>query len=388
MASLGDWEGVLDSFLQDMETLDHVQEVTVHVASPKLEKQIPKEPKVPTWLRRKHELQSLRQQAAAMETRVMKLQNKRSAAGATMDGSLARTDALVERKRRKDVQDENERLRKNLEAYARQANALQSFSDGEGSHQDPLMHRSVPVTTALRVEVGVGQRLRFSGHNVFGLLQARMDARLRELEEAFTLMKLPMGSTDSNLVETTLVGAVEFARIQLLPFRNTDISSALWSVVEIGGFPDGEDSVVTRLSRDTYAVNSHVRVHLESGGTIDINSSSLLKRFDAPSGVVVLVESNSAWTADHPVTGTWCHRTREGGCISMCDHTSPGISQTRSMLRLTPVAFTGQDLDCPLAASQMIKEVVIPSFRELVISRHQFVENALFDIIRSRTRAS
>ncbi|KAE9057925.1 hypothetical protein PF005_g24099 [Phytophthora fragariae] len=276
-----------------------------------------------------------------------------------MDESFARTGALVEKKRRRDAQEENERLRTNLKTYARQAKTL--LAAAEERQEVQLIRGTVQATTTLHVEVGMGQRLRLSYPDVLDLLRTRVDARFREVEVSFALMKQPMASTDTNVVETVQAVAVDFARIQLLPFRSDEMSSALWSIVEVGDFPDGKDSIVTRLSRDAYAVRSHVTVHLECGGTISVNSARLLKRFDTPNGVVILAESNSDWTADHPGTA--------------------GICQTRSMLRLTPVDFTGQSASC--AAPQTVNEVVIPSFRELVNSRHQFVENALFDMIRS-----
>ncbi|KAE8970722.1 hypothetical protein PR003_g28181 [Phytophthora rubi] len=372
-----------------METLDHLHQSKVQAAAPPPAKcasaKTKKRRSNPTWLKRKHELQALREQVTAMETHVLFLQMKIcSSNGATMNESLARTGALVEKKRRRDAQEENERLRTNLKTYARQAKTL--LAAAEERQEVQLIRGTVPATTTLHVEVGMGQRLRLSYPDVLDLLRTRVDARFREVEESFALMKQPMASTDTNVVETVQAGAVDFARIQLLPFRNDEMSSALWSIVEVGDFPDGKDSIVTRLSRDAYAVSSHVTVHLECGGTISVNSARLLKRFDTPNGVVILAESNSDWTADHPGTGSWRHTTYEGGCFSIRDYpveygASAGICQTRSMLRLTPVDFTGQSASC--AAPQTVNEVVIPSFRELVNSRHQFVENALFDMIRS-----
>ncbi|KAE8892883.1 hypothetical protein PF003_g22901 [Phytophthora fragariae] len=177
-------------------------------------------------------------------------------------------------------------------------------------------------------------------------------------------MKLSMTSGDTNVIETVQAVAVDFARIQLLPFRSDEMSSALWSIVEAGDFPDGKDSIVTRLSRDAYAVSSHVTVRLECGGVLSINSecphtrdapsrggsqrkNGLTTPFGVPNRLSILAESNSDWTADHPGTGSWRHTTHEGGCFSIRDYpvehgASADICQTRSMLRLRPVDFTGQ----------------------------------------------
>ncbi|EGZ08949.1 hypothetical protein PHYSODRAFT_424820, partial [Phytophthora sojae] len=162
--------------------------------------------------------------------------------------------------------------------------------------------------------------------------------------------------------------SVEFELIQLMPFPIADIFSAFWSIAEMEGSPDGENAVAMQLSRDVYAVNAHMRVSLESGNVIDIHSSSVLKRFVTSDGVVILKDSN--WKADHPDTSAWCLTTQEGGSFGMRDYgDSSGVCQLRSVLRLQPVAFR----------AQAVNEVVIPSFRELAISRDQFVENALFD---------
>lgn len=47
-----------------------------------------------------------------------------------------------------------------------------------------------------------------------------------------------------------------------------------------------------------------------------------------------------------------------------------------------PSDFVGNADQHPKASSDILSEVVIPSFRGLVAARHQFVENTLFDIIR------
>ncbi|EGZ08939.1 hypothetical protein PHYSODRAFT_339346 [Phytophthora sojae] len=377
--------GVLESFLHDMEALDHLQQMPDQRRAPEPASKPAKRAAAgskkrrtnPTWLKRKHELQALQEHAAAMETRVLYLQMKRAS---SMDESAARTGALVEKKRRQDVQQENERLREHLKVSVAQAKALLAAT--EDSRQRQLVYPSVSATQEHRLQLT-------SDSDVFQLLQTRVDARFYELEESFARMEQPMTSIDTDVVETSVLGSVELARLQLLPFPNADMFSAFWTIIERGSFPDGEDSVLTRLSNDVYGVKSRVTVQLASGGTIDLCSSSVLKRFATSKGVVVMTESNSNWTADHPNTGKWSHSTHEGGCFAMRDYpvecgASSGICQARSVLRLRPVL---PDCD-PLEAPQRVNEVVIPSFRELVNSRHQFVENALFDIIRSRTQSS
>lgn len=134
-------------------------------------------------------------------------------------------------------------------------------------------------------------------------------------------------------------------------------------------------------------MDSRLTVCLDDGGTLNLNTHSVMKRFLTPTGIVMLLESISDWTADLQNSGcSWTHTTDEGGCFVISNYdvgrVSPGVSQLRSEMTLKPGDSTKISRQYPLAEARTINSVVIPSFRDIIQSRHQFVENALFDCIR------
>ncbi|EGZ08935.1 hypothetical protein PHYSODRAFT_524951 [Phytophthora sojae] len=210
------------------------------------------------------------------------------------------------------------------------------------------------VARALRTETGSGYTLRLANPRVFDMLEDRVNSRFRELGASLATDQQRLTAAASELVQVYYTngdrrfGTVEFKRAQLLPFEETAISATIFSIVEVGGFPDGQDSRVIRRSEDAFAMDSRLTVCLDDGGTLNLNTHSVMKRFLTPTGIVMLLESISDWTADLQNSGcSWTHTTDEGGCFA-----------------------------------RTINSVVIPSFRDIIQSRHQFVENALFDCIR------
>ncbi|OWZ09899.1 hypothetical protein PHMEG_00017327 [Phytophthora megakarya] len=368
-----------------MEALDHMQPVASHSPTQTQplhpSKNVPRQRKrsnraTPSWIKRRDELQSLRQQTQEMETRVAFLEmNRENVTVDTLQNrQRVKTMAMVEKKRHYAAQDENEQLKRKLRRVMSLKTAFQTvLSDTELQEAAVLLNEE-----SLQIEM----RTRHFNFGVFDVLERRMDNRFFEMEESFRLMQQPMATTDTNTIETNFVGAVEFVRLQLLPFPNDAVSTAMWAMITAGGFPDGEDSIVHRRSENVLAVNSHVTVRLESGSNIDIATSTVIKKFETAKGFAVLTEAISNWTGEDPHSGAWRHITQEGGCFAMCDYSSPGICQSRAMLRLDIDSQNGNYQQ--LACSSTIQEIVIPSFRELVDSRHQFVENAMFDFIRTK----
>ncbi|EGZ08946.1 hypothetical protein PHYSODRAFT_564769 [Phytophthora sojae] len=189
--------------------------------------------------------------------------------------------------------------------------------------------------------MGAGQQLRNYSFQVFDMLETRLDARKHELKSAFTDIQQPVVSMDTDLVERSSIGVdtVEFSRLELLPFATEAVSTTMWSFIELGRFPDGEVSVVTRRSEDGFGLSSRVTAQLGDGGVAIIDSHGVMKRFGTADGVAMMAESCSTWTRQ------------------------------------------------PSAESRKFNAIVIPKFREVMESRRQFVENALFDSIRDRDAA-
>ncbi|ETM41442.1 hypothetical protein L914_12794 [Phytophthora nicotianae] len=401
--SPGACDDLLESFLHDMDTLDHClskpatsnllsaskkrkqEALAAHPSQNRTEVK----KKQPSWLKRKQELEALRQQTQAMETRVVYLEMKQSSPNKNLNAfnvQKAKSSALVEKQRCIAAQNENMQLRAMLQFYTRQYEAFQ-MAIASGEYQ--LKELQSITSGALRVEMGAGRQLRACGTQVFDMMERRLDTRFHELEYAYRAMQQPMISTDTETIQTRNErGAVEFTRLELLPFEEEAISSTMWSFIEEGRFPDGEQSIVSRRSDDILAVNTRVAVQIDCGSMVTIDTHGVVKRFMTGEGYAVLMEGYSEWTVDSPASGMWHHTTREGGCFVMRDYsvesgTSSGICQARSLLCLYPDENYDTTQSYPRSEENSIREVVISSYSQLIKSRHQFVQNALFDTIRS-----
>ncbi|KAL3670807.1 hypothetical protein V7S43_003993 [Phytophthora oleae] len=398
--SPGASDGVLESFLHDMDALDNQQTKDPLVNPTRAVKRrrldvsaILGEPKkkLPSWLKRKQELESLRQQTQAMETRVAYLEMKKSPATGGLNAFerfKLQFFAFEEKQKCIAAQSENERLKSKLLLYAKQYDAFQDAMT-RAALQEKEFQRI--ISGALRVETGAARQLQICGTHVFNMMESRLDARFHELEQGFAVMKQSMVSMDTDMIQTRDEerGSVEFTRLELLPFDEKAISSIMWSFVKSGKFPDGEHSIVSRRTDDSLAVTTRVSVQIECGGVVTIDTCSVMKRFVTPEGDAVMTESCSEWHVDSPVSGSWKHTTREGGCFVLRNYSahdggaSPGICQSRSFICLYPGENEEKAQYYSRAASSSIRQVVVPSFRQLTLARHQFVQNALFDNIRS-----
>ncbi|KAG1691785.1 hypothetical protein DVH05_026160 [Phytophthora capsici] len=385
-------DGLLESFLQDMDALDGQGTTSLvvnptHVAKKRKIDVVPPpsaKKKLPSWLKRKQELESLRQQTQAMETRVLYLEMKNSCAVGGLNAfERFKLESFAKEEKQKCItaQNENKRLKATLLLYVKRYEAWQEMA----RRQEELLKI---LSGALRVETGAARQLQICGAHVFDMMEGKLDARFYELEHAYALMKQPMAFTDSDMIQTRDEerGAVEFTRLELFPFEEKAISSIMWSFVVSGKFPDGEHSIVSRRSDDSLAVTTRVSVQISCGGVVTIDTCAVLKRFVTSEGYAVMTESSSLWNVDSPVSGKWTHKTREGGCFAMRDYAAnvtPGICQARSFICLYPGENEEKAQNDSRAASNSIRQVVVPSFRQLTLSRHQFMENALFDNIRS-----
>ncbi|KAG3095991.1 hypothetical protein PC129_g7028 [Phytophthora cactorum] len=397
-AAPGASNGLLERFLHDMDALDHhlskpaasgpsgppmKRKLDVSTAHPNQNCTEPKKKKQPSWLKRKQELEALRQQTQAMETRVIYLEMKKSSPDVGLNAvclQKVKTSALVEKQRRVAAQSENARLRAKLQFYTRQCDAFHMAMAAGGYQQKELLR---VLSGTLRFEMGAGRQLRFCSVQVYDVMERRLDARFHELEYAYRVMQQPMTSTDTETINDER-GAVEFTRLELLPFEEKAISTTMWSFIEEGRFPDGEHSIVSRRSVDSLAVNTRVAVQIDCGSVVTIDTHGVIKRFVTRQGYAVMMEGYSEWTVDSPASGMWHHTTREGGCFVMREYSvAPGISQARSLLCLYPGENTETAQCFSPSISNSIREVVIPSYRQLLKSRHQFLQNALFDTIRS-----
>ncbi|KAG3199277.1 hypothetical protein PC128_g5401 [Phytophthora cactorum] len=357
----------------------------------------------PSWLKRKRELEALREETEALEAHVEFLRIKRVPAEASSVNTFETLEqkAALDRERPicQAALDENRFLKSRLQVYVNLSGQLRTVLTAAEQQKTQLMIMSITAARTLRIESGAGYQLRLASPRVFDMLEKRVNARFRELEASFSDIQQRVPSADTELIQIYSkngdrdTGIVESKRAQLLPFQETAISAIVWSIVELGGFPDSQDSRVIRRSEDVYAVDSRLTVCLGNGESVSLNTHSVMKRFVVSTGTVLLLESNSNWASDFEDSGSWVHTTDEGGCFVISSYAlngsrDPGdLSQLHSELTLKPSGPPENTSRYSKAGPRTVHDVVIPSFREIIESRHQFVENALFDCLRTTSVA-
>ncbi|OWZ09900.1 hypothetical protein PHMEG_00017328 [Phytophthora megakarya] len=283
--------------------------------------------KQPSWMKRKQELQTLRQATQAMETRVIYLKMQKISSRKELNSLKQQKIAKLEKQKCIAAQSENERLKAKIQFYSRQYEAFQKI----------LM--DFQVEGSLSSEIGAGKQFQCCGSQVFDMLERRMDARFHELEDAFQVMQQPPTSADFELIQKKNEerGTVEFTSFDLLPFENDVVSTTMWDFVMAGKFPDGELAIIHRRSEDSMAASTRVTVQIDGGGIAIIDTHSVMKRFVTPEGYAVMTEGCSEWNINSPDSGSWSHSTREGGCFVLRDYSNnPGICQSRARKSTKP----------------------------------------------------
>ncbi|RLN91214.1 hypothetical protein BBJ28_00014658 [Nothophytophthora sp. Chile5] len=418
-----DSEQILVEFLREMDELDCQQSVPPTVGAKrsredteavamrlKLKRKarlhVPEPRKKPhqSWLRRKEELQALREQTQAMESHVANLQLRRARQQRLSSSDIERSkwkDAAVnERQRHQEARKENAVLKNQLVLYAQISGSLQIVLTAAEAQQKEQLARNTAAARALRVAMGTHQRLQFVSASIFDMLEGTVNKRFHEVGAIFYETHQPVTTASVDDVQINRDGgegaaaAVEFKRTCVLPFDEGATSNALWGIIELGGVPDEEGSRITKRCEDVVATDSRFMVPIEDGDTVTIDMHCVLKRFAVPGGLVVLLESTSEWSVNLPSSGTWSHSTRDSGWILVRQYPpdpngrgQPRACQMRSSMRMMPrgEAETGSS-HCQGARSLTtltMSDVVIPSFREFASLRHQLVENTLLDSTRA-----
>ncbi|EGZ08923.1 hypothetical protein PHYSODRAFT_525397 [Phytophthora sojae] len=202
------------------------------------------------------------------------------------------------------------------------------------------------------------RHLSFENAEIFNMLEGKMGARLHQLDTIIRDALQPIKEGEQIQIcreeGKEAAAAVEFKHARLLPFGQDTTASTIWEIIELGGLVTNQHFQVTKQSPDVVGMASRFTVPLDraSSSTVSVDVHAVAKRFRAPSGMVVLVESHSEWSMNHPTAPTWKQTTEEAG--------------------YAPTTFTG-----------CVGDIVIPSFREILSSHHQSVENFLLDSSRS-----
>ncbi|KAF1787184.1 hypothetical protein GQ600_20771 [Phytophthora cactorum] len=244
---------------------------------------------VESWLKRKRELEALREETEALEAHVEFLRIKRVPAEASSVNTFETLEqkAALDRERQicQAALDENRFLKSRLQVYVNLSGQLQTVLTAAEQQKTQLMIMSITAARTLRIESGAGYQLRLASPRVFDMLEERVNARFRELEASFSDIQQRVPSADTELIQ---IYSKNGDRDTGIVESSTAISAIVWSIVELGGFPDSQDSRVIRRSEDVYAVDSRLTVCLGNGDFV-------MKRFVVSTGTVLLLESNSNW---------------------------------------------------------------------------------------------
>ncbi|KAG7377586.1 hypothetical protein PHYBOEH_000785 [Phytophthora boehmeriae] len=245
-------------------------------------KRIRKKELNPSWLKRKSELQELRQETRELENQVAILRLKRVAEQVLQSPE---TDDKYRqwRTEHQAALDENVALKSKLRVVLKVSKALRNALDGARQQREELLE----ATRALRAELGARRDVDLGKATAFDMLEGRVDVRFQEVQDSFVGMPVLTTLPGQENVNVSYrnggrhMQAMNYRRSQLLPFEGDTISCAIWTSVKNGGFPDDPNTRVTKRSADAYANASRLTVSLE-GGTIVINMHCVFKRFASP----------------------------------------------------------------------------------------------------------
>ncbi|POM71622.1 Hypothetical protein PHPALM_11783 [Phytophthora palmivora] len=354
-----------------------------------------------SWLRRKQELQALRCESDALETQVTFLQlqrdhyNRQRASAKLTEGQLMwKSVAEIAKRECQSAQDENMRLKHELQAHARASEMLQAQLTTANSQQPGLFDSKSAFANAVRVGIIMTRRLINNDGGFFDLLERKVEDRVFELDSIVSEACLPVleGATEHIQVcredNKEAAATVEFKHSRLLPFGEDTTAKTIWEIIELGGLITDKSIRVTRRDVNVVGMASRFTVPLDrcNDHTVSVDVHAVAKRFSASVGLVVLVESRSEWSINHPTLGTWRQTTEEGGWVVVNqlareNGAAQRACQLRSAMKLRPDVPTCGSTQSTFTGN--IGDIVIPSFREILSSHHQSVENFLLDSSRT-----
>ncbi|KAG3104513.1 hypothetical protein PI125_g13588 [Phytophthora idaei] len=110
-----------------------------------------------------------------------------------------------------------------------------------------------------------------------------------------------------------------------------------------------------------------------------------MKRVETPEGFMVLIESITEWLARPSCLREWRHVTRDSGWVAVhpvaATTATTRLCQLQLAMRLQTnesVKITDNKSDSLLLA-RSVSDVMVSSFRSILNSRHQLIDNALLD---------
>ncbi|KAG1691792.1 hypothetical protein DVH05_026167 [Phytophthora capsici] len=419
-----DSDFVLSEFLQEMDELERLQTpkqksteskrqrglgVEIEPVLKRIKTAKQDQPQISTkpkrrstsWLRRKQELQVLRCEYEALETQVVFLQLQREHEVAkpfpdvlTEGQEMWKSVAQIARGECQNSQSENMRLKTELQTCAWAFEKLHTqLAQAKSQHENRFSSRT-SFEDAIRVGIIMSHRLHPGNNEVFDKLQGKLAARFFELDIIIqTAYKSALEGTTEQVRVCRKDGreaaaAVEFKHARLLPFAQDTTADTIWEIIELGGTISGKHFRVTRRSNDVVGMSSRFTIPLDrsNNNAVNVDVHAVVKRFAVPIGMIVLVESCSEWSVDHPASAAWKQATEEEGYVVVnelpfqSNDTTPQSCHVQTNMKLRLNEGFGH---CGGTFTGNVRDIVIPSFREILSSHHQSVENLLLDSSRT-----
>ncbi|KAG6956085.1 hypothetical protein JG688_00011587 [Phytophthora aleatoria] len=340
---------------------------------------LPRKRRSSSWLRRKQELLALRNESEKLGTKLALLEAQQAHSvlaprpeSLTEGQELWKSVASIARQGCQGSQEENIRLKNELQMYARASEMLQTQLIQVNSQQQEQHYSKTAFENAVRVGIIMSRRLYSYDSGIFDMLESKVGARFFELDVIVNAAHQPVLEGAYEHVQVCredgrdAAATVEFKHARLLPFGHDTTAKTIWEIIELGGLITDRHFRVVKRSNDV--------------------------RFTGPVGMVVLVESRSEWSIDHPTASGWKQITEEAGWVAVNEHPqqSEGAKhhacQLQTTMKLRPNASVVDG--CGTTSTRQtftgnIGDVVIPSFREIMSSHHQSVENFLLDSSRA-----
>ncbi|KUF94254.1 Mitogen-activated protein kinase MMK1 [Phytophthora nicotianae] len=252
-----------------------------------------------------------------------------------------------------------------------------------------LLNSTLVFTDAFRVGMIRSRQLCFDNDGVLDMLETRINARYHEIDLIMNEARRPAEGGTTEKVQVCRDGgqdaaaAVEFKHVRLLPFGEDIMAKSVWEIIELGGVVTKSDTRVARSTSDMVGLVSRHTVPLGKNASVSADVHTVIKRFNANTGLVALIESHSEWSIKYPASGVARSTTEEGGwfmvheCPLKARGSTQRVSQLQSMVKLRPnESKTGGKTN---ALTSTMVDIVIPSFRDILSSHHQKVENFLLD---------
>ncbi|ETN20294.1 hypothetical protein PPTG_03328 [Phytophthora nicotianae INRA-310] len=424
-----DGDFVLSEFLLEMEELDRAQaspsqsianskrrrepEINMEPEAKKIKhtkseistNPLPRKRRNSSWLRRKQELLALRNESETLETTLALLEAQQAESvlepqskSLTENQELWKSVAAIARQECRNSQEENARLKSKLQTCTYALKMLQTQVIQAHSRQQEQQYSKTAFENAVRVGIIMSRRLYSDDSGIFDMLESKLEARLFELDVIARTAHQPLLQGASERVQVCredgrdAAAAVEFKHTRLLPFGHDTTAKTIWEIIELGGLITDRHFRVARRSNDMVGMASRFTIPLDRGNcnTVNVDVHAVAKRFAGPVGMVVLVESRSEWSMNHPNASGWKQVTEEAGWVAVNEHPQQSegamqhACQLQTSMKLRPDASDvgGCGSTRPTFTGH-IGDVVIPSFREILSSHHQSVENFLLDSSRA-----